>query len=407
MSDRREQLEQQLLSDPFDVDARFEYATLLLGQDAELARQQFALLTKNDPKLAQAHVGLARALVALGQQKEALASYRQAQQCSGFEPDEQLEELDQSVRAARAHLQPVASVDNVVYLPVEHDEKIRFADVAGMEQLKKTLRLKIIEPFLRPGLFQKFRKEAGGGVLLFGPPGCGKTMMARAIATECNAAFLSVGISDVLSMWIGQSESNLGLMFEKARQSKPCVMFFDELDALAYSRSKASSEHTRTVVNEFLAQLDGFNQNNREVMILAATNMPWDVDPAMKRPGRFSRQVFVPPPDAAARAEMLAMKLRDVPAQPIDHDAVARVTAHFSGADMDGLIDRAKEYVLEEIITSGAERELTQDDLVRAVAEVAPSTFDWLRTARNLIKYAGGDPAYKDVERYLRKNKIL
>jgi SpoVK/Ycf46/Vps4 family AAA+-type ATPase len=118
---------------------------------------------------------------------------------------------------------------------------IGFDDIAGLDDLKRTMRLQIIEPFLRPGLFAKFKKRAGGGVLLYGPPGCGKTMMARAVASE----FIDVGISDVLNMYIGESERNLAALFDKARAKRPSVLFFDELDALAFARSKASSEHSR------------------------------------------------------------------------------------------------------------------------------------------------------------------
>ncbi|MEJ2118805.1 MAG: ATP-binding protein, partial [Alphaproteobacteria bacterium] len=161
-------------------------------------------------------------------------------------------------------------------------------------------------------------------------------MTARAVANECKASFFSVGISDVLNMWIGESEGNLAALFDKARSETPCVLFFDELDALAFSRSKAHSEHTRTVVNEFLAQLDGMGRDNKGVLILAATNMPWDVDPAMKRPGRFSRQIFVPPPDAEARRQMLEVKLTGVPHEGVDYTLLAKKTTNFSGADMDG-----------------------------------------------------------------------
>jgi SpoVK/Ycf46/Vps4 family AAA+-type ATPase len=132
----------------------------------------------------------------------------------------------------------------------------------------------------------------------------------------------------VLSMWIGESERNLASLFDKARHSRPCVLFFDEIDALAYSRSKAQSEHTRQVVNEFLAQLDGFGADNQGVLILAATNMPWDVDSAMKRPGRFSRSVFVPPPDPEARSRIVELKLAGVPHENIDSRAIGAATAH-------------------------------------------------------------------------------
>ncbi len=143
---------------------------------------------------------------------------------------------------------------------------------------------------------------------------------------------MSVGISDVLNMYIGESERNLAAIFEKARHSRPCVLFFDEIDALAFARSKAQSEHTRQVVNEFLSQLDGFGADNQEVLILAATNMPWDVDSAMKRPGRFSRQVFVPPPDEAARAHIVELKLHGVPHEGVDAQAIAKATRRISQA---------------------------------------------------------------------------
>jgi SpoVK/Ycf46/Vps4 family AAA+-type ATPase len=243
-------------------------------------------------------------------------------------------------------------------------------------------------------------------LLLYGPPGCGKTLMARAIATECDATFIPVGISDILSMWIGQSEGNLAALFDKARSYRPAVLFFDELDALAYSRSKAQSDHTRSTVNEFLNQLDGMGGDNEHVLILAATNMPWDVDPAMKRPGRFDRSIFVPPPDAASRAEMFRTKLVDVPIGELDYQSLAKVSEYASGADVDGIIDEAKDRVLADIMDGGEERVITQQDLLAAAGEIEPSTLDWLRTARNLVKYGGSDRSYKDVEAYLKKVRL-
>jgi SpoVK/Ycf46/Vps4 family AAA+-type ATPase len=208
-------------------------------------------------------------------------------------------------------------------------------------------------------------------------------------------------------MWMGESERNLASIFAKARSQAPCVLFFDELDALAYSRSKANSEHTRTIVNEFLAQLDGVGQDNKSLLILAATNMPWDVDPAMKRPGRFSRQIFVPPPDLAARQRMLEIKLTGVPCEALGFAAIAKQTAHYSGADIDGLIELAKEAALEDNIVNGRERDVAAGDFTQALGNLQPSTVEWLRTARNLVKYAGDDGSYRDVESYLKKTKML
>jgi SpoVK/Ycf46/Vps4 family AAA+-type ATPase len=376
------QLEAQLLRDPFNAGVRLEYA---------------------------------RALLAAQRTDDALAQYDLARK-QGEAADEQFERLRAPPPAPPAAREPVrlsvvqgAKSADVVSIarPVIAADKTRFMHIAGMDDLKKTIRLQIIEPFVNPGLFARFRKKAGGGILLYGPPGCGKTMLARAVANECNASFLAVGISEILSMWQGESESNLALMFEKARSQKPCVMFFDELDALAFARSKASSDTSRKIVNEFLSQLDGFEKVNDQVLILAATNMPWDVDPAMKRPGRFARQVFVPPPDAVARARIIELSLDSVPHGPVDTAAVAAVTDQFSGADVDALVERAKEFVLTEYLETRRERDITQDDLLRAAGELVPSTQDWLRTARNLVKYAGGDDSYRDLERYLKSNKLL
>ncbi len=403
----REEYESALLADPFNNPLRLQYAVKLADEGAwEDALAQCDLALKGGES-ADGLILKARCLRRLGQDEAAISAYLAAKGQEDFTPADDLEKL-------LAATNPVTQLrvvdgdkpDNIVPIAFPKKDSVSFADIAGMEDLKKTLRLQIIEPFANPSLFSRFRKKAGGGVLLYGPPGCGKTMMARAIATECNASFQSIGISDVLNMWIGESERNLALLFEQARASKPCVMFFDELDALAYSRSKSTSAGARTVVNEFLAQLDGFDHDNAGVLVLAATNMPWDVDPAMKRPGRFSRQVFVPPPDEKARALMLEMKLQDVPTKSIDYASIAAKASGYSGADIDGLIDNAKDLVLSDILDSGSERALRNDDFAAALEETIPSTLDWLKTARNLVKYGGADSSYRDVDRYLRKHKL-
>jgi len=407
----QEELERALLADPFNGEVRADYATLLLSQgDAQGALAQYDIVLKQLPAYSAAHVGRARALLALGRDGDALQCYASAAALPGFVPDELLDARQSKARRAepgRLSVVQGGRPDNVVDFVNTSRERIRFADIAGLDDLKRTVRLQIIEPFLRPGLFAKFKKRAGGGVMLYGPPGCGKTMLARAVATECRAEFMSVGISDVLNMYIGESERNLAAIFEKARHSRPCVLFFDEIDALAFARSKAHSEHTRQVVNEFLSQLDGFGADNQEVLILAATNMPWDVDSAMKRPGRFSRQVFVPPPDEAARAHIVELKLHGVPHEGVDAQAIAKATPHFSGADIEGVVETAKDFALEDHVTHNIERSITQQDLLRAAKEARASTLDWLRTARNLVKYAGADDSYGEVERYLKTHKLV
>jgi ATP-dependent 26S proteasome regulatory subunit len=408
--DTLQDIERALLVRPFDAELRLRYAHDLASADRpEDALAQFELLASQSTDTAAPHLGAAAALLALGQEEQATERYERARTLQGFTANSGLERLvtekrrTEPVRLSVIH----GGVDNVIPIERAYQDKIFFKDIAGLEDLKRTVRLQIIEPFLRPVLFAKFKKRAGGGVLLYGPPGCGKTMMARAVASECRAEFISVGISDILNMYIGESERNLAAIFTKARAHRPCVLFFDELDALAFARSKASSEHSRQVVNEFLSQLDGFDADNQQVLILAATNMPWDVDSAMKRPGRFTRQVFVAPPDEAARAHIVELKLEGVPHEQIEPRAVAAATPHFSGADIEGVVELAKEYVLEEHITRGVDRAVQQHDLLRAAKSAKASTLDWLRTARNLVKYAGADDAYSDVDAYLKTHKLL
>ncbi len=404
----RTHFEHALLADPFNSAMRGEYATLLLDEgDATAALTQFELATRQSGDAATL-VGMARAQLALDRETEALATYRRAREHEGFVADAELAKLEQSARPAGGPtLAIVGGTHKVVPIKAAEANAVRFDDIGGMAGLKKTLRMQIIEPFLRPSLFERFKKQGGGGILLYGPPGCGKTMMARAVASECNASFISVGISDVLNMWMGESERNLAQLFEKARAQRPCVLFFDELDALAFARSKAQSEHSRTIVNEFLAQMDGVQYDNKNVLFLGATNMPWDVDSAMKRPGRFARQIFVSPPDLDARRHIIEMKLRGVPSSGIDADALARATEHYSGADVDGLLDLAKEHVIHDILEGGAERPIGPLDIDYALEMAQPSTLDWLRTARNLVRYAGNDGSFKDVEQYLKAARLL
>jgi AAA+ superfamily predicted ATPase len=408
----KEELASRLVADPFDLEARSEYAGLLFAEaDFEGSLKQWELCARQAADKAAYHVGAARACRRLGRDADAARHAARAEQSPDFDPRDRdtQEVLPARAGAAGPALRIVdggAPKRDADVIPIASRAGTRFIDVVGMRELKKLLRVRIIEPFKNPGLFQRFRRSAGGGVLLYGPPGCGKTLIARAIAGECEATFVNVTISDVMSMWIGESERNLALLFEKARSERPAVLFFDELDALAFSRSKAQSEHTRRMVDEFLNQLDGLASDNAQILILAATNMPWDVDPAMKRPGRFDRQIFVPPPDAEARAEMFRVKLQGVPSTELDFQALSKVTDHFSGADVDGVVNRAKDEHLADILDRGTEQPLDQEQLLAAVRDTQPSTLDWLRTARNLVRYGGADKSYKEVEDYLKQARI-
>ncbi|WP_445479855.1 AAA family ATPase [Lysinibacillus irui] len=281
------------------------------------------------------------------------------------------------------------------------NEKVTFADVAGLDDLKKTINLRIISPFYNKGLFAKFRKKVGGGVLLYGPPGCGKTYIAKATAGECKANFYPVHITDILDPYIGVSEQNLKAIFDKARFQKPSILFFDEVDTIGMSRSQTTS-HVRGIIDTFLTEMEGVDTNNDEVLVMAATNTPWDVDSALKRPGRFDRLIFVAPPDEKARVQIFNLKLKGRFVENIDTTLLASKTQFFSGADIANVVEIATENVLEEILLSGNERPINTDDLVMALQELQPSTLDWLRTAKNYVKYANQSGLYNDVEKYLR-----
>ncbi|MGE3999575.1 MAG: AAA family ATPase [Planctomycetaceae bacterium] len=279
---------------------------------------------------------------------------------------------------------------------------IRFSDVGGMEPLKEEIRLKIIYPLQHAEMFAAYGKPIGGGILMYGAPGCGKTHLARATAGEINAGFLSVGINDVLDMWIGNSERNLHGIFEQARRSKPCVLFFDEVDALGARRSDMRTSGGRHLINQFLAEFDGANATNEGLLILAATNAPWHLDPAFRRPGRFDRVLFVPPPDGPAREDILRILCDEKPTDNIDYRQVAKKTEKFSGADLKAVVDLAIESKLQEAMREGTVRPLTTKDLVAAAKRHRPTTDEWFSTARNHALYANQGGVYDDILKYLK-----
>ncbi len=299
-----------------------------------------------------------------------------------------------------------SSVDNEEATSVEFERpKINFEAVGGMEHVKEEVRMKIISPLEHPEIYKAYGKKIGGGILLYGPPGCGKTHLARATAGEVKSNFISVGISDILDMYVGNSERNLHAIFEKARQLKPCVLFFDEADALGANRTDMRNSAGRHLINQFLAELDGVEYDNDGVLILAATNAPWHLDPAFRRPGRFDRIIFVPPPDDKAREAIFRIKLTNKPVGKINLQKLTNKTVGFSGADLEAIIDIAIESKLEESIRKGQPVPIETADLLNAVKKHRPTTKEWFQTAKNYALFANEAGLYDEILDYLNIKK--
>lgn len=422
---------------PDNIPLRLQVAGLMLQEKMYPdAAEQYQLVLDKQYGHSLAQLGLAHAYFGQGKYSAAIIIYEQTgnmppedqllyikclireqsfsqavteyQKLIALYPGMQDEEVDSLLRVSNG---PSAATDDLPddFNPDEsyfmEKPSIGFADVGGMENVKKEISLKIIQPLKNPELFKAFGKKAGGGILLYGPPGCGKTYIAKATAGEINARFINIGLHDILDMWIGNSEKNLHEIFETARRNKPCVLFFDEVDAMGASRNDLKQSAMRHVINQFLAELDGVDTDNEGVLILAATNAPWSVDPAFRRPGRFDRIIFVEPPDEPARKDIILSMLKEKPAGEVDAAKLASVTAGYSGADLKAVIDLAVEDKLMESLNKGVIQPIHTKDLLKAAKQHKPSTTEWFASARNYALYANESGLYDEILKYLKIRK--
>jgi len=259
---------------------------------------------------------------------------------------------------------------------VSDPPKTGFDDVAGLEDVKRVINLRVIYPLRHPEATSRFHKRAGGGVLLYGSPGTGKTMIARAIACELDAAFFSVKCSDIMSKWVGSAERNIKELFSSARKHERSVIFMDETEAIVSRRGGGSTVMDR-VIPEFLAQVDGLEKRENMLLLLGATNRPWDMDEAALRPGRFDELIYVPLPDKPARLKILEINLKDVPAEPdVTLDDLAGRLEGYSGADIKGFTAVLTDYPYQRQIETGREQAVTIQDVESALGRVRPSVSD-------------------------------
>jgi len=259
--------------------------------------------------------------------------------------------------------------------------EISFADVAGLEDVKDAVRRKVLLPLANPELYDGYVKKNGGGLLLYGPPGTGKTMIAAAIAHEIGAKFCSIGASDLVLGGIGNSEKAITKLFEEARSFKCAVIFFDEIESICPVSTRA--QHAKQIRSELLRQIQGLDaygkQDDKILFLIAATNKPWDIDPAFVRPGRFGTRVYVGLPDEPARRYMIESRLNKIRqvgkvtiSDDVDINAIVRATENYNGADMGNLLDEVQEASIMRSATGGA-KVITHSDFVSVLSRITSS----------------------------------
>jgi len=272
-------------------------------------------------------------------------------------PDDILDHLvvnDEHFVHALGVCDPSTLRDSKVEVP-----NVKWEDIGGLEETKRDLQEMVRYPIEHRGLFERFGMQASRGVLFYGPPGCGKTLMAKAIANECGANFISVKGPELLNMWFGGSEANVRELFDKARAASPCILFFDEMDSIARARGSGggSSETSDRVINQILSEIDGMG-SGKTLFIIGATNRPDILDPGIMRPGRLDQLIYIPLPDHAARVGIFKANLRKSPVdENISYEQLADVTDGFSGADITEICQRAAKNAIRDSIAAGIERQ--------------------------------------------------
>ena len=266
---------------------------------------------------------------------------------------------------------------------------VKWDDVGGLENVKQQLKESVEWPLTMPESFERMGIEPPKGVLLYGPPGCGKTLLAKAVATESGANFISVKGPQLLSMWVGESERKIRELFRRAKQVSPCIIFFDEIDAIAPMRGLSRGEEvTERVVSQLLTELSGL-EDLHDVIVIAATNRPDIIDPALLRPGRFDRQILVPAPDEKARLKILEIKTKKMPLKDVNLKKIAKMTENFSGADLEALCREAALIALRKNKKANA---VKMEHFMKALKSMKNSLDE------NIIKF------YKKFEERYQKN---
>jgi transitional endoplasmic reticulum ATPase len=281
---------------------------------------------------------------------------------------------------------------------------VTFDQIGGLNDVKETLKMEVIYPFQKHGseLYGMFGREPGAGVLLYGPPGCGKTLLAKAVARESDATFIAPKISDIMNMYVGESEKRINEIFEYARTCERSVIFLDEMDSI-FPRQGPS--YAQRIKNELLQQMDGMYSKKKNLLLLGGTNKSWRLDTALIRPGRLGKMIFIPPPDLEARKTIFKIHLKNVSskgmlAEDIDFEQLSLKTNGFSGADIEQVCKEAVDVPLYEALKGANPRKVTMNDFIMILEKKQPSIITWFKEAIESTIMSGDQEIFADLIKY-------
>ena len=280
---------------------------------------------------------------------------------------------------------------------VNKTSDINFSSICGLEELKEEIRLKIIEPFKHPDIFKKYGKKIGGGILMYGPPGCGKSLISEATANEAEVTFFNVKASDLKSKYVGETEQNIARLFEDARNAQPAIIFFDEFEALGGERT-TSNKYDKNAVSQLLQEMDGFGNKDSQILLLAATNEPWSIDTALLREGRFGTSIYVHSPDFEARKNIFKLNLQKRPlSNDVSYNVLASLTEGYSGADIMSICEAAAERALKDYLKTKKERHICLEDFTELLRKKESSIKPWYKNALNYLRNSTAREFYADL----------